>query len=112
MRASFSSFGPIVVRNCSTSHRLDAPRNIVAQEGWRNRRQNARKACAIGIGGVSSKGDTLGAEAVWWPIRARVGQGDMPGDHLQGTPIGTFRVTARILQDRGFLLLADAAVII
>jgi len=42
---------------------MRSSRNIVAREGWRKRRQNAGKARAIGIGGVSSTGDNLAAEA-------------------------------------------------
>jgi MFS family permease len=42
---------------------MRSSRNIVAWEGWRKRRQRAGKGRAIGIGGVSSAGDNLGAEA-------------------------------------------------
>jgi hypothetical protein len=46
----------------------------IARRGWRKRRQNAGKGRAIGIGGVSSTGDKLGAEARCYWIEARPGE--------------------------------------
>jgi len=57
---------------------LRSSRNIVAREGWRKRRQNAGKGRAIGIGGVSSTGDNLAAEASGYWIEARPREADDP----------------------------------
>src|SRR6185437_16514854 len=57
---------------------LRSSRNIVAREGWRKRRQTAGKGRAIGIGGVSSTGDNLAAEASGYWIEVRSREADDP----------------------------------